>query len=200
MGSVCPTDLPSELLFLGTQTPPSAQLWRPGAGDPPRCPRSRPRGLPGSSASGLGGHRCQREPRGLPGQRRRGFSSGQNLATPNKHVRAEKPSASARSLRARAHRGQAGLRGQLASAHGRWPYGKGPLAGATCFTAGAAHPADTPRGHAPRPPRRACWGRRAGAEKPPACSDRAARTHRFLRRPVVHPFKNWTLKMKSRND
>lgn len=107
----------------------------------------------------------------------------------SQHVRAEKPSASARSLRARARRGQAGLRGQLASAHGRWPYGKGLLAGATCFTAGAAHPAATPRGHAPRPPRRR-------TEKPPACSDRAARTHRFLRRPVVHPFKNRTLKKK----
>lgn len=179
VGSVRPPDLPSELLFLGTQTSPSAQLWRPGAGDPPLSQVAAPR--PPRFLSIWPGWTSV--PAGSPPAPR---TTETGLS---QHVRAEKPSASARSLRARAHRGQAGLRGQLASAHGRWPYGKGPLAGATCFTAGAAHPADTPRGHAPRPPRRR-------TEKPPACSDRAARTHRFLRRPVVHPFKNWTLKKK----
>lgn len=85
--SVRPPDLPSELLFLGTQTPLSAQLWRPGAGDP-RCPRSRPRSLLGSSASGLGGHRCQREARRLPGQRRRGFP---RMSAPRNRPRAPGP-------------------------------------------------------------------------------------------------------------
>lgn len=88
VGSVRPPDLPSELLFLGTQTPPSAQLWRPGAGDPLSSQVARPRSLPGSSASGLGGHRCQREARRLPGQRRRGFPS---VSAPRNRPRAPGP-------------------------------------------------------------------------------------------------------------
>lgn len=149
-----------------------------GRGTPCR-PRSRPRSLPDSSASGLGGHRCQREARRLPGQRRRGFPS---MSAPRNRPRAPGPC------------GPAPAGDKLASGDS-WPLPTD--AGPTGRGRWQGRPASPPVRHTPRThPAVMPRGPRAGAEKPPACSDHAARTHRFLRRPVVHPFKNWTLKKK----